>query len=281
MDKKRFHFNDYYSSRTWKIFIIPVIVLSLMLEIWQNNNGPEILDFILMWIPGLSAMAATYFGLKKNGETFHLRTFFRKVGVRGCKPTYVLLGILIPLLYILIPYLIYWKIHPESYKYLNVSMITVIKDIGPIMVTGIFFKAMSALGEEIGWRGYMLPYLTEKYDLKKAIIIVSLFWAGWHFPVLIGGDYMAGAPLWYKLSAFTFCVAGIGVITAILTYQAKSIWPAVFLHAAHNNFDQMVFGAITSGTDKMYYVSETGILTIICVWIFAFLLIVWLKRDSQ
>lgn len=117
MNKKRFHFNDYYSNRTWKIFLIPVIFLSFLIEIWQNHNGPEILDFILMWIPGLSAMAATYFGLKENGETFDLRTFLPRVGIRGCNLVYILLGILIPFLYILIPYLIYWQVHPESYKY--------------------------------------------------------------------------------------------------------------------------------------------------------------------
>lgn len=48
--------------------------------------------------------------------------------------------------------------------------------------------------------------------------------------------------------------------------MSKSIWPAVFLHAAHNNYDQAVFGVITRGDDMMYYVSETGFLTIICAW---------------
>lgn len=280
MDKKRFNFNDYYSERTWKIFLIPVIVLSLIVEIWLNHKGPAILDFILMWIPGLSAMAATYFALKENKEEFHFYSFFPKLGIRSVKIRYILLGVLIPLLYILIPYLIYWQIHPENYEYAGVPIFTVLKIIGPTMIGGVFFKALSALGEEIGWRGYMIPYLTEKYDLKKAVIIVSLFWTGWHIPVLVGGDYMAGAPIWYKLPAFVLCIVPIGIIIGLLTYKAKSIWPAVFLHAAHNNFDQVVFGAMTSGADRMYYVSETGIFTIICVWMFALLMVLWVKREK-
>ena len=91
---------------------------------------------------------------------------------------------------------------------------------------------------------------------------------------------MAGAPLWYKLPAFILCIIPVGIIVGILTYKAKSIWPAVFLHAAHNNFDQAVFGIITRGEDKMYFVSETGIFTIICAWIFAGLLILWVKRRN-
>lgn len=280
MNKEKFHFNDYYSERTWKIFLIPVIVLSLAAEIWLNHGGPAILDFLLMWIPGLSAMAATFAALKENKEEFHFIEFFRKLGIRNAKNRYILLGVLIPLLYLLIPYMIYWKMHPENFGYTGVPITTVLKDIGPIMVIGVFINVISALGEEIGWRGYMLPYLTEKWNLKKAILVVSLFWTCWHLPILIGGDYMAGAPLWYKLPAFILCIIPVGIIVGILTYKAKSIWPAVFLHAAHNNFDQAVFGIITRGEDKMYFVSETGIFTIICAWIFAGLLILWVKRRN-
>ena len=35
------------------------------------------------------------------------------------------------------------------------------------------------------------------------------------------------------------------------------------MHAAHNNFDQALFGTYTSGKDHMYYVSETGLLTVV------------------
>ncbi|MBO7362292.1 MAG: hypothetical protein J6U41_02735, partial [Lachnospiraceae bacterium] len=61
---------------------------------------------------------------------------------------------------------------------------------------------------------------------------------------------------------------------------SKSIWPAAFLHAAHNNFDQAVFDVITRGDDKKYFVSETGVFTIVCAWIIAIVLIVLLKKNT-
>jgi hypothetical protein len=60
--------------------------------------------------------------------------------------------------------------------------------------------------------------------------------------------------------------------------MSKSVWPAAFLHAAHNNYDQAVFGVITKGDDMMYYVSETGFLTIICAWVIAIIMIVIIKK---
>ena len=92
---------------------------------------------------------------------------------------------------------------------------------------------------------------------------------------------MAGASLWYKIPAFILCIIPVGIMIGILTIKSKSVWPAAFLHAAHNNYDQSIFGVITRGENMMYYVSETGILTILCAWILALLLIWYYRKDKE
>ena len=188
---------------------------------------------------------------------------------------------IIPLIYLLIPYMIYWKTHPDNFGYTGMALNLILKDCLPMMIIGIFPNVISAMGEEIGWRGYMLPALTERKGLKKALVITSLFWCCWHLPLLAFGDYMAGAPVWYKLPAFVLCILPVGIIIGCLTYMSKSVWPAAFLHAAHNNYDQAVFGVITRGDDMMYYVSETGFLTIICAWVIAIIMIVRIKSFAE
>jgi membrane protease YdiL (CAAX protease family) len=84
---------------------------------------------------------------------------------------------------------------------------------------------------------------------------------------------MTGAPLWYKIPAFILCIVPIGIISGVLAYKSKSMWPSAFLHAAHNHYDQGIFGILTAGEDKMFFVSETGIITIVCAWAIALLLL--------
>ena len=73
----------------------------------------------------------------------------------------------------------------------------------------------------------------------------------------------------------------MGIISGVLAYKSKSIWPSTFLHAAHNNFDQGVFGLITGGDDKMFYVSETGLVTVFCAWVIAIVLLIKVTEKEE
>ena len=251
------------------IFFVIVILLSAVVETMICRDGPEWLYLILMWIPALAAVVGNCISFRENGEPFSLKKLFSRGGFRRCRLRYVLLGCLLPLVYLLIPYMVYWRLRPDNFAYHGVALGLVLKDILPVLVLGIFLSLLSALGEELGWRGFMVPALYQHLGLNRMLLISGLFWCCWHLPLLIGGDYMPGTPLWYQLPAFVLCIFPVGVMTALLTLESGSVWPAAFLHAAHNNYDQMVFQAITRGDDMMYFVSETGVLTILCAWVLA------------
>ena len=115
----------------------------------------------------------------------------------------------------------------------------------------------------------------------KTLFLTGLIWSVWHFPILLFGGYMEGCPVWFKLPAFVLCIVPVAVIAGYLTYRSRSVWPAAFLHAAHNDYDQVVFDVITRGDDKKYFVSETGVFTILCAWIIAAVLLVLLKKKPK
>ncbi len=46
------------------------------------------------------------------------------------------------------------------------------------------------LGEEPGWRGFALPRLQSKWSALVASLILSVFWAGWHVPLILLGDFV-------------------------------------------------------------------------------------------
>ena len=268
-------------KKSFIVFFAIVIFLSTVVETMICRGGSEWLYMVLMWIPAAAAVVANCISFRENKERFSLKKLFAKGGFRKCKLRYVLLGCLLPLLYLLIPYMVFWQIYPENFAYHGVSLAVILKDLLPILVIGIFISLLSALGEEIGWRGFMVPALYERVGLNKTLLISSLFWCCWHLPLLVGGGYMSGTPLWYQLPAFVLCIFPVGVMAGLLTIKSGSVWPAAFLHAAHNNYDQAVFDIITAGANKMYYVSETGVLTILCAWVLAAILYSWVKKEVR
>ena len=269
-----------YSGKALKLFFIMVICLSAIAEGVIIAGGMEIFYLILMWIPAISAIVAGNIILKEKSDEEHKEKLHTLLGIKKSRLKYILAGILIPFVYLLIPYIIYWNMHPENFGYTGVAFGVVLKDLLPVTVIGIFAGIPSAIGEEIGWRGFMLPALRERFGDVKTLFVTGLIWAAWHLPLLAFGDYMEGAPAWFKLPAFVLCIVPVGIITGYLTYKSGSIWPAAFLHGAHNNFDQMVFDVITIGDDKKYFVSETGIFTIICAWVIAIVSMIFMMRGK-
>lgn len=260
------------------LIVLPLSAAAEALIVWKQL---DILYPVLMWLPALAALAANLRAAGASGEKAKALDFFRRGGFRRCPVKYILLGVLLPLLYLLIPYMIYWRLYPESFAYSSVALSVILKDLVPVGVIGIFGSLLTAAGEEIGWRGFMVPALYQKFGLNKTLLFSSLIWCGWHLPLLIFGDYMAGTPLWYQIPAFILCIFPVGVMAGLLALKSRSLWPAAFLHAAHNEFDQAIFGLITRGDKMMYYVSETGFLTILCAWLLAAAMYFSMRRSIE
>ena len=260
-----------------KIFIVLVVILSGIVDFFIIK-GNQMMYLVLMWMPALSALIAIIYETIQSNTKFDIKAFIHRLGFRICNIKYILLGILIPLVYLIIPYIIYWSKYPNNFAYSGVPISLIVSDCGPVMFIGIFVSLLSALGEEIGWRGYFVPILNDLFGYKKALVISSLFWCIWHFPLIIGGAYLTDIPLYYQLPMFVLCIFPIGVICGIYALITKSVWPSGFLHAAHNNYDQSVFQIITRGELMYYFVSETGFITIICAWIMMIIVVIRNKK---
>lgn len=259
-----------YSKRAVIFFFVCVIVFSAIMEVFYALTQSDTFVLILMWVPGIAGLIACFLTLRDNGERASIKGAFSLIGIRRSKVWYVCLGVILPLIYLFVPYRIYWTMHPEYFSSAGTTVLS-------LLIYGVIYICISmltALGEELGWRGFMLPALLERMGLVKVMIVVNLFWCLWHYGLLIFGGYMEGTPLWYKLPAFTLCIFPVGVMTVLLTIWSKSVWPAAFLHAAHNAFDQAMLSPLTQGDDRMYFVSETGVFTILCAWILAVVMLV-------
>lgn len=242
--------------------------------LWDKGNTVETivialramgLAVFLMWVPTIAAIIAGCISQKESNGKISFKKLLLSIGFQKTSIKWILLSCLIPAVYIGIPYVLFWIAFPNSLDMSKASVIQLVL----MSVVGIFIGLITAIGEEIGWRGYLVPATLERVGIKKALIYTSIFWGVWHLPILISGLYMPGTPAWYSVPAFLFMIIPVGMIYGIITIKTKSIWPAIFLHAAHNTFDQLIFGTVTVANNKMFFVSETGIFTIIFAWIVA------------
>jgi membrane protease YdiL (CAAX protease family) len=98
------------------------------------------------------------------------------------------------------------------------------------------------IGEEFGWRGWLLTSL-RPLGTWPALLIVGVVWGLWHAPlILLGYDF--GRP---DITGLGLMVGGcimIGILFGWLRLRTGSVWPAVFAHAALNGSTAMLLGLL-------------------------------------
>ena len=93
------------------------------------------------------------------------------------------------------------------------------------------------LGEELAWRGWLLPKLEQRFGQLRAALLSGLLWGVWHAPIVaMGYNYGKGHPLQNIAAMVLFCVV-LGSIQAFLYWKSQSVWSAVLFHAAVNGID--------------------------------------------
>lgn len=88
-----------------------------------------------------------------------------------------------------------------------------------------------AAGEELGWRGFALPRLMERYPALTAALLLGLPWAALHLPLLLPGRMGAGAPV----VANIVTLLALAVLLAwIFLASGRSLLAATLFHGGQN-----------------------------------------------
>lgn len=100
-----------------------------------------------------------------------------------------------------------------------------------------FLNSLFALGEEIGWRGYLYPALRERFSLVQTHVLLGLIWSLWHLPINLQGynyglTYFA-YPVLGIVAMFLFCFS-VGILLSWLMEKTGSIWASALFHGAIN-----------------------------------------------
>ncbi len=235
-------------------FLIITFALSLIPYYVIISGTMTVLTNIgLMWIPAVSAII-TQLLFNRNIKGF---------GWRGGKVKYLAVSFIIPLVSCLIVYGIVWvtKLGGVSWMRLielyNAPISKIIINIPTIL---FLVNLFAALGEEIGWRGFLTTELLKGYSYIKTSLVLAVIWFIWHCPIIIFSSYNnPSTPLWYNLICILIAIIASTFITVWIKIQSGSLWTAAVFHASHNLFIQQVFDVMTVDTDKTrYFTSEFG-----------------------
>ena len=141
--------------------------------------------------------------------------------------------------------------------------------------------AFGGIGEELGWRGFLVPELYKHYNFTKTALISGVIWAVYHWPLLILllGPRLGVLP-WVMLPISLLAGVGLSTIMAWFRLKSGSMWTAVIFHMALNSHTQGFFQNITIETSWMtHYVSgEHGLMLAIVSAALGYAF--WRKRGS-
>jgi membrane protease YdiL (CAAX protease family) len=238
--------------------------------LWALRSGLRVpaglVPFALMWIPGAVAIA------------FRLGSAegFSSAGFRAGAMRYWVLAYSVPFGLATATYAAAWLVQqveltpylkqqsmlgplPFRWRWFNAEATTaglLAQRFLVVATVSIVIGFVGALGEEIGWRGYLLPKLVQT-GVRLPILVVGLIHGAWHVPfVLLNFQHKpyAAAAL-YALACVVF-----GVFISWLRLASGSVWVAAMAHASYNSFYQDFYDHSFVGPNKWLWAGEVGLL---------------------
>ena len=225
-------------------FALSSIFYFLVIRRTNAGQGLGLLILGLMWCPGVSGIATR---LIFQGN-------LRGHGFGWGKTKYQFASYWIPLAYASAIYLPIWF---AGYANLNTRLFSPLAHMFPnvhsqsavvflnflfLATIGVAGSCISALGEELGWRGFLVPQLAKIVPFNRVAMISGVIWALWHYPIILFSTAYRGAgPLWYTVACFTVMVVSMSFLFAWMRLKSGSVWTGMLLHASHNLFIQAFF----------------------------------------
>ncbi|MCQ3936812.1 MAG: hypothetical protein DPW18_07160 [Chloroflexi bacterium] len=231
-----------------------------------------------MWGPGIAAILVTLLVAKKPFGSLRLNTL-------GPKRFY-LWAWLLPIVLTLIGGL-FTLLFGIAKLDLNFTMIRTAMESAPggsevpaniVVALQVLFAITLAplinmlftMGEELGWRGFLLPLLMP-LGQWKAILWSGFIWGVWHAPVIVQGHNYPGYPILGVFMMIIFCIL-LGTIISWMYLNTKSPWVAALAHGSVNAVAGLPIMFFEPGFDMAF----GGTLAAPTAWIGMAVFIAWL-----
>ncbi len=154
-----------------------------------------------------------------------------------------------------------------------------------IVIAGIMLPVqLLELGEEIGWRGYLLGFQIEKYGARKAVLLNGIEWGLAHLPLIyFGFNYSLnnwGAPYTNMALMLAVCIVS-GIMFSYITIQTGNCMYAAIMHGVVNVIGELPVCMTHDMENGLLGPNPTGALSMVFLAVFSILLFVRLEKGRN
>lgn len=137
-----------------------------------------------------------------------------------------------------------WFVFPLAYWGLVSALMVLIADLLGLTMLSLrnyawhllpaIFAALllSNLWEEVGWRGFALPRLQERFSDQVVVLIMGLAWSLWHLPLMLDPNSPMSRLPW--MGEIVFSLALTVIYTWLYNQSEGSLVPVALFHALSN-----------------------------------------------
>jgi len=137
-------------------------------------------------------------------------------------------------------------------------------DKAALLLTGIAAGLMVGFFEELGWTGFAIPRLRQRYSVLATGLIVGLLWGAWHFLLFWEGDSFFGAlPLALLLARLFSWLPAFRVLLVWVYDRTESLLVAMLMHVSLVASTVIVEPPLTGGALLTYILVRAAVLWVV------------------
>lgn len=203
-----------------------VVLLCVPAMAGLDANYLVIATPIAQWIPALAVLLAV--GVRRRRES--LSVTWRMRPVRGT-PTRSVIGLvtaailMVPAIHVSLGIglgLVEWTPVPDMFS------------IVPLILPIALLALLSAIGEEVGWRGYLWTRIRHRTGFWVTAFVIGLIWSAWHLPVLLVYGVQDDIA-WRNVAATAVDLVAASFVLGAGRELSGTVWPAAWGHALVNS----------------------------------------------
>ena len=216
-----------YLVLAYAISWIVAMPLALQAQGITHTHLPLTLHYLMAFGPALAARATASLLHEPRGGTQHKtkRSLFHR-------SLWLIIGFGSPLAMFAVAQFAALATSQDAPSWHDLGRVNFLPELG--FTAWWLWFATSGLGEEAGWRGFLLPRLQQRHSPLVSTVLLTIGWAGWHVPAFFYLPSYAAIGLSIVPGFFFGLFAGAIVLTWLYNLSGSSVLAAALWHASFN-----------------------------------------------